>query len=146
MKNIIVLTHGAFAQGIVQSCEFLMGTLENIKCMSITLEDDFTDLANRLKDLIESFHNNYPTVIVTDIPGGSTTQIALKISEGKDNIFILTGLNLALLISLITANLTNNHEINLNLLKTVVHEGQMSLMLLSEDISDIDFINDDGEL
>lgn len=39
MKNIVLLTHGEFSKGIAQSCRFILGDVQNLKALSITLEE-----------------------------------------------------------------------------------------------------------
>lgn len=129
MKTIIILTHGEFSTGIAASLRMIMGNIDNLFVMSITLQDDIHDIVSRLKSIIS---NDIPTIIVTDIPGGSTTQAALKASDNNDLVYVVSGLNLALLIALAVSDFTDDHMINSELIRKAVDEGKASLYFIDD--------------
>lgn len=129
MKIIIILTHGEFSTGIAASLRMIMGNIDNLFVMSITLQDDIHDIVSRLKSIIS---NGIPTIIVTDIPGGSTTQAALKASDNIDLVYVVSGLNLALLIALAVSDFTDDHMINSELIRKAVEEGKASLYFIDD--------------
>ena len=129
MKIIIILTHGEFSTGIAASLRMIMGNIDNLFVMSITLQDDIHDIVSRLKSIIS---NSIPTIIVTDIPGGSTTQAALKASDNIDLVYVVSGLNLALLIALAVSDFTDDHMINSELIRKAVEEGKASLYFIDD--------------
>ncbi|MCI5773780.1 MAG: hypothetical protein MR210_04385 [Erysipelotrichaceae bacterium] len=145
MKNIILLTHGEMSKGVAQSLRFIAGEIENLKTISINLDDSIEVSHQQLIDAIELFDNTYPTVIVTDIPGGSTTQIALKALVKKEDIYLITGLNLALVLQLSFLKLTDSRKENLKLLQDVVEEAKASINVITCDDSD-NLLDEDGEL
>lgn len=77
MKNIILLTHGEFSKGIAQSCQFILGEVENLAALSITLDETVEETRGMILDAMQAFGNDAPTLLITDIPGGSTTQAAI---------------------------------------------------------------------
>lgn len=77
MKNIVLLTHGEFSKGIAQSCRFILGEVQNLKALSITMDENIAQTKQKLNDAIASFENDWPTILITDLPGGSTTQAAI---------------------------------------------------------------------
>ena len=79
MKNIVLVTHGEFATGIVTSLELVYGKSENLETVTIHSSETLKEIIKNIQDKITGFNNNLPTVIITDIAGGSTTQAALEI-------------------------------------------------------------------
>ncbi len=79
MKNIILLTHGEFSKGIAQSCRFILGDVPNLTALSITLNESVAQTKAMIEDAWKAFGNSAPTILITDIPGGSTTQSAIGI-------------------------------------------------------------------
>jgi mannose/fructose-specific phosphotransferase system component IIA len=145
MKNIILLTHGDFSKGIAQSSRFIVGAVENITPLSITLNETVEEVKGMIEKSWKDFNNQEPTVIITDLPGGSTTQAAIQFLSEHENFYLISGLNLGLLLELILAELTEDHESNLEILRNIV-EGARQTITLVNDISTEDTDDLEGEL
>lgn len=48
-KNIIVLTHGNLATGIIQSAQLILGKIPNLFSISIGLDGTVEDIINEIK-------------------------------------------------------------------------------------------------
>lgn len=136
MKNIILITHGRFADGIIDSVKIIMGKLTNAKIDKITITSSETILlvSKLLEEKILSFNNDYPTIIFTDIAGGSTTQIAIKClqNHGKKLLYLITGLNLALLLEIITLELNENDSENKEKLRNAINFSRTTINLVND--------------
>ena len=97
MSNIILLTHGDFSKGIAQSCRFILGEAANLIPLSITMETGIEEALGMLRDALAKFEEEEPVIILTDIPGGSTTQAAVRVLGDRDNLYLVSGMNLGLL-------------------------------------------------
>lgn len=146
MKNIVLLTHGEFSKGIAQSCRFILGDVQNLKALSITLEESAAQTRQMLNDVIASFENDAPTVLLTDLPGGSTTQAAIALLAERPELYLISGLNLGLLVSVAMMDFTEDREENLRQLRLAVEEAKETLTLINELQADPIVISDDGEL
>lgn len=82
---------------------------------------------------------------MTDIPGGSTTQAAIKVIEGQKDKYLITGLNLGLLLTLVTLPLTKDRTDNLIKLKNAVLEAKNTIQIVDNLFFDLEQ-NQDGEL
>ena len=145
MKNIILLTHGEFSKGIAQSCQFILGEVENLAALSITLDETVEETRGMILNAMQAFGNNAPTLLITDIPGGSTTQAAIQVMASCPGVYLVTGLNLGLLLSLITLDLTGNDQEDLSSIREIVEEARETITLVN-DLSGGDELSDDGEL
>ena len=76
MANIILFSHGQLATGLADSCKLIIGE-NHFKVLNILLDQNIQEIKNNLDVMIQSFDDNQPVIVVTDIPGGSTTQVAL---------------------------------------------------------------------
>lgn len=98
MKKILLATHGNFASGIKSSLEIILGEQETIHAIDayvgvISFEDQlnaYLQTVNEQEDVV---------IIMTDLFGGSVNQKAINLVQ-SDNIHIVTGLNLPLLLEL----------------------------------------------
>ena len=127
MNHVVLLTHGEFSKGIAQSCEFILGDVPDLKALSITMETSMEQAADMLREAVESF-GNQKVIVVTDMAAGSTTQAALRIIPEYENVYLLTGLNLGLLIGLLMTDLTDQKEENIKLLKSIAAQAKDTIL------------------
>ncbi len=147
MKNIILLTHGGFSGGIAQSCKFILGEVPGLTPLSITLNETIGETKAMVEKAMKAFGNDAPTLLITDIPGGSTTQAALQVlADHPQQIYLVTGLNLGLLVALVMLELTEDREKNLDSIREVVAQAKETLTLVN-DMTAVDASGDEeGEL
>ena len=144
IRDRVLLTHGEFSKGIAQSCEFILGNVPDLKALSITMETSMEQAADMLREAVESF-GNQKVIVVTDMAAGSTTQAALRIIPEYENVYLLTGLNLGLLIGLLMTDLTDQKEENIKLLKSIAAQAKDTILFLN-DMDEQKFPDQDGEL
>lgn len=144
MNHVVLLTHGEFSKGIAQSCEFILGNVPDLKALSITMETSMEQAADMLREAVESF-GNQQVIVVTDMAAGSTTQAALRIIPEYENVYLLTGLNLGLLIGLLMTDLTDQKEENIKLLKSIAAQAKDTILFLN-DMDEQKLPDQDGEL
>ena len=144
MNHVVLLTHGEFSKGIAQSCEFILGNVPDLKALGITMETSMEQAADMLREAVESF-GNQKVIVVTDMAAGSTTQAALRIIPEYENVYLLTGLNLGLLIGLLMTDLTDQKEENVKLLKSIAAQAKDTILFLN-DMDEQKFPDQDGEL
>lgn len=145
MKNIILLTHGDFSKGIAQSSRYILGEVENLTPLSITLNETIDETKGMIESAWRAFHNDLPTIILTDLPGGSTTQAALSYLADNPGLYLISGLNLGLLLDIVMLDLTQDYETNLKLLRESAEESKENIKLLN-DLESAEVEDIDGEL
>ena len=146
MKNIVLVTHGEFATGIVTSLELVYGKSENLETVTIHSSETLKEIIKNIQDKIKGFNNNLPTVIITDIAGGSTTQAALEILSSNENIYLLTGLSLGLLLEVVLADMTDSDEENKEILREIIENTRQTINFVN-DLSENEMEeSEDGEL
>lgn len=129
MKHILLLTHGIFAEGIKSSAELIAGTCEFITTMCISADDAPETVSGRISDYLQKFDDKDIKIILTDIPGGSTTQGALPFTNDEKNIYVITGLNLGLLLELVLG--CNSDDLNADL-HCAMKNAQGTIQLLND--------------
>ncbi|MBE6479411.1 MAG: hypothetical protein IJI88_01230 [Atopobiaceae bacterium] len=98
--NVVIVTHGRLAEGFANAAEVLLGTSAAVIpiCVGETGE---RGVAERVTEALEACDG--PTVIVTDVLAGSTTQAAFPIARERGVPFV-TGANLSLVMELVLAD------------------------------------------
>lgn len=127
MIKILIATHGELANGILSAGEIIVGQKDNITCLNA-----YSDVKNVKETIANYFHSLLPNdqvIVLTDLFGGSVNQLLMPYTQ-RDHIYLITGLNLAILLEI--AMIDQNSEINENLLRKIVHNGQKQVMYVND--------------
>ena len=131
--NIIVITHGHFGEEMIKSAEMIIGEIDNIKALSLTPDLSLEDLINKIKTEVAGIEDD--VILLTDLFGGTPNNVASYFKQAM-NIPVVTGLNLAMLISVIMNR--DNHladgisqvDFEVNVLSDVVTEAQNAIRIV----------------
>ena len=100
MKHVVLLTHCHLCEGFASALQVISGMENSLTLISMEAQDSPDTMTQRVKQVLDSFPAEDPLILMTDIPVGSTTQIAIPFLETFPNLYILTGLNLGLLLEI----------------------------------------------
>lgn len=144
MANIILFSHGQLATGLADSCKLIIGE-NHFKVLNILLDQNIQEIKNNLDVMIQSFDDNQPVIVVTDIPGGSTTQTAIQRISDNKLLYVVTGMNLGLVMSLSFLSLSQDDEDNKNKIRDAIEDTKGNY-LVNDVISCNDELSDDDDL
>jgi len=99
MVGILVISHGRLAEALISSVEFLVGNLHRIKGVSIWPKDQEKEVKDRIKKKMAEVNDGEGVVILTDILGGTPTNLSLSCFE-SEKVEVVTGVNLPMLLTL----------------------------------------------
>lgn len=97
--RFVMATHGTFADGIKESIKLIAGEFKNLKALSCYMKEDFN-----LKDEIDKIlleGKDEEIIVVTDIFGGSVNNAFFERIPENKNLFVISGLNLPLMLELL---------------------------------------------
>lgn len=99
MYKLVVVGHGNFPSGVLSSVSLLVGKNENICGFDLDQNETHEGLENKLRELL---NNNEKVIVLADLTGGAPHQIAARLilESGKMNQYIVSGVNLALVVDL----------------------------------------------
>ncbi|NBI07340.1 PTS galactosamine/N-acetylgalactosamine transporter subunit IIA [Senegalia massiliensis] len=100
MIGLIITGHGEFAKGINSVIELVAGKQENVATVDFLENHSTEDLKNNLKEKIENM-NTEGTLIFTDIPGGSPFKMAVELSMEHDDIEVIAGTNVPMIMEIL---------------------------------------------
>ncbi|MFB8725369.1 PTS sugar transporter subunit IIA [Enterococcus casseliflavus] len=139
MRKVLVASHGKFASGIANSLTLFLGESANIATIDAYVEGEVKNYESDIKTFITSIGKNEEGLIFTDILGGSVNQKVVQFAQGKENIFIISNMNLPIMINLIlSAEALTNETIN-----RLIKESQVRLITYDEgfeNMSDDEFL------
>lgn len=99
MKKILLLTHGEFSKGIKTSLDVIISDSSMVDAMSVGVSDSPAEIKERIQQYIDQVDEEVPIFILTDIPAGSTTTNAAQYVPYRNNIYLITGMNLGMLLA-----------------------------------------------
>jgi mannose/fructose-specific phosphotransferase system component IIA len=102
MRKFLIATHGAFANGVKSSLEIIIGETENLFLIGAYLDQNVS-VEDELKPILDNLNNDDELIIFTDLLGGSVNNVMLR-EALRENVHILSGFNLPLLIEVILSD------------------------------------------
>lgn len=130
MIPVLVLTHGDLAEALLGSARMIDPHIaEETVAVTLPWEVDTDAATSELRDRIRSLDGGAGVLILTDMFGGTATNLALPFLE-RDRIEIVTGVNLPMLVKL---GSLRGREVPLrDLADQLAAAGQKSIRLASD--------------
>ena len=131
MVGILIVTHGKLAQELVETTRIIVGkNVENIVPITVDWNDDMSDIQKTISSAISKVDQGNGVLILTDMFGGTPSNISLSFLS--DKVEIITGVNLPMLIKIVNVG----DRYTLKELAQMIHEqGKKSIYLASEILS-----------
>ena len=98
MKKYLIASHGHLASGLQSSLEILTGMGDKVSVIDAYVDDH--DYVPDIKKFIEQL-NGEVGVIFTDLVGGSVNQKVMLKVVGHENVLVISGTNLSIVLSVI---------------------------------------------
>lgn len=131
MKKILIATHATYAAGIRAAAELILGPQPGITTICAYTEGVILEKA--LEEYFDACMPDEEVVVLTDIYGGSVNQACMKYME-RPGVHLLTGVNLALLLQVITTE-------DMEELQEAVNEAREQISYVNETMTAS--VNDD---
>ncbi|NSW88463.1 hypothetical protein CL651_001745 [bacterium] len=128
MFNILIITHGNLCEELKSSLEFVLGekSLNNIFTISIDKDSrEFEVYANRISNYIT---DEQELIIFTDMFGGTPSNISLSFFK-RDEVEIISGVNLPMLVKACTIEKYESFEEAVNIIK---NSGQENIIVAGD--------------
>ena len=133
MVDIIVGTHGSFSTQILRSAQMIFGKQENVSSVTFETGEGLEDLVEKYKNESEKLDCKDGVLFLVDLFGGSPFNAASRIVSQNDNMDVLTGINLPMLLEVYGARSFSGIKELVNIAKQAGSEGIKSLKdVLSE--------------
>jgi PTS system mannose-specific IIA component len=101
MVGIIIVAHGGLAQAFVETAEMIVGPTDGFKACSFAQGSDVDSLRKMLKNSIKEVNKGEGVIILTDMFGGTPSNISLSFLE-NGKVEVVTGVNLPMVITALT--------------------------------------------
>lgn len=128
MRGLLVVTHGKFAEELVRAATRIVGELEGVQAIAIDWDDDVDRAREMIEEGIRKLDSDDGVLILTDMFGGTPTNIALSLME-PGRVEIVTGVNLPMLIKF--TNLRSRLELHESAAR-IAEQGRSSIHVATE--------------
>lgn len=127
MVAIIIGTHGSFSEQILRSAKMIYGEQENVSSVTFETGEGPDDLVVKYKSEIERLDCKDGVLFLVDLFGGSPFNAASRIASENDNMDIVTGINLPMLLEVYGARKFSSVEELVSISKQAGSDGIRSL-------------------
>ncbi len=127
--GIIVLSHEKFAEELVNTAFSIVGTKHMVEGISVMSELNLSSLCDKIKQKMVDMKVEY-MILLTDMLGGTPCNVSLMLCQSLNNIFVVSGVNLYMLITAITAR-EQIDDIN-KYVEKVISSGRNSIINVKE--------------
>jgi PTS system mannose-specific IIA component len=126
----LIVTHGRLAIELLNAAEMIVGEIHGVAAVSLGWHDDVDTASTMIRNAFERVRTPDGVLILTDMFGGTPTNIA-STYLGQENVEVVTGVNLPMLIKLVQAQ--GEHTPDIATVARMVREsGQSSIYRASE--------------
>ena len=128
MVKLVLVTHGNLAAEMLQTASQILGkTSEDVQTLSVTTSTSIEQGTQALKKLMMDIPEG--AVILTDIFGGSATNIALTTAKDYAKCHVITGLNLSMLLTALNSRKKLNDK---ELAEKIESDGKRAVINATE--------------
>lgn len=100
--GIIVVTHSDYGSALLRAAEFIVGPVQDCTCIQVDVAVDVEISVSRLKEAVERLTAGNGVLVLTDMFGGTPTNLSLSLLGARDDVEVLTGVNLPMLLRVLS--------------------------------------------
>ena len=101
MIGLLVTGHANFGTGITSSVNLIAGEQEAYKAVDFLPTYSTEDLKREITKALDELKDCEGVIIFTDLMGGTPFNVSAQIGHGKENIRIVAGTNLPMLVEIV---------------------------------------------
>jgi mannose/fructose-specific phosphotransferase system component IIA len=103
MKHFLIATHGELSKVFIETVELIAGKSTNVSYFGMTKLKSGDMAKEELKKILRNKKEDEHFIVLTDVFGGSVTNICTELLLEKNDFDMVTGLNLPMILTMILA-------------------------------------------
>ncbi|MBO7238691.1 MAG: hypothetical protein J6U96_05415 [Elusimicrobiaceae bacterium] len=128
MVKLILVTHGNLAEEMLKTATLILGkAAEGVQTLSVTTSTSIEQGTQQLTPLLADSPDG--VIVLTDIFGGSATNIAITASKDFPKCHVITGLNLSMLLTALNSRKKLNDK---ELAEKIESDGKRAVINATE--------------
>ena len=105
MVSLVIAAHGHLAEGLVASSAMIVGASDDVVAVTFESSEGPDDLLAKYAAAVEGSPSQEHLILV-DLFGGSPYNAAARFAAGRDDADVVTGVNLPMIIEVLSRRLT----------------------------------------
>ena len=126
--GLLVVTHGRLAAELEHAAKRIVGEVAAMGSISLDWDDDVADARKRMEEGIARVAVDGRVLILTDMFGGTPTNIALSLLE-PGRVDVVTGVNLPMLIKFANLRRVDGFD---ETVRRIAQQGREAIQVASE--------------
>jgi PTS system mannose-specific IIA component len=123
----VIVSHGKLAEELLNVLTIIIGEAVNIEAISIGWYDDVEESKRKISESLKRVDQKNGVVIFTDMFGGTASNLSFSFLK-NNQVEIITGVNLPMLIKFVSLQRSNNLS---EVAKKVIEQGKKNIHLAS---------------
>ncbi len=133
MKKVIVLTHGRLSEGFLSAFKMIGGGDNEFDTIVMEDKDSPKALTEKIREKLCAYGENDTIILMTDIPSGSTTKIAALFLNDYKNLYIVSGVNLGLLLEIMLDPMEDAEDS----IRKAIERSKETIQFINDELKDI---------
>lgn len=130
--KIILVSHGKLALGMKDTLQLIVGPRDDVIAFEAYEDGKDNEFIGQINKLV-SDNATEKFVVITDVLGGSVNNEMTSLLKENKNMFLITGMNLPLVITLAT----KTGEVNSKFIDSIVKEGKKGVININQMMSEV---------
>ncbi len=99
--GIVIVTHIDYGAALLRAAEHILGPVSDCASIQVDINNDVAETVNRLKDAVQRLDSGLGVLLLTDMFGGTPTNLSLSLLGQGGNVEVITGVNLPMLLKVL---------------------------------------------
>ena len=99
MIGVVIAAHGRLSEELLRTAETVVGRLDQVRTVNVVASDP--EVRHKVADAIRAVDAGEGVVLLTDLLGGSPTQLCLSFLDER-KVEVVTGVNLPIVLKLVS--------------------------------------------
>ena len=126
MRKIVIATHSMMAKGLKDTLEFIIGPQKSLLAITAYIDSDYS-INQEIEQLFSDLAPDDELIVTVDLLGGRVSN-AFSEQIGKDNFYLISGVNLPLLLELCLSGEQDTKK----LIQKAMNSGNEGIVLVNE--------------
>ena len=109
MIGVVICTHASLSKALLEATEMIVGTMEKTEAVCVQPGDSGETIVDRLSEAMKAVDSGDGVMILCDMFGGTPSNVSLSLLG--DDVEIVTGVNLPMLLKLTTCRTLSLKEV-----------------------------------
>jgi PTS system mannose-specific IIA component len=98
MIGVVLATHGELGRALIGAMEMIVGSQTLVAALSLQVSDRIEDATSRLQEALEAADEGDGVLVLTDMLGGTPSNLCLALIGGTRPVEVVSGANLPMLL------------------------------------------------